>query len=127
MSYERFIETHAATTSNGKSSSTLVAGRQKKCLTLVGLKKCHCFIVLQDSEQKEVARLQKLDARRAARSPMASVEEGSSAPTQSVDWLAEELAVVDPDDAAVGWVRITGFRPWQCVVVRARQVHPDRT
>ena len=48
---------------------------------------------------------------------MEEVEEGSSAPTQPVDRLAEELAVVDPDAGAVKWVRSTGFRLWQCVVV----------
>ena len=48
---------------------------------------------------------------------MAGVEEGSSAQTQPVDQLAEELAVVDLDAGAVNWVRSTGFRPWPCVVV----------
>ena len=45
---------------------------------------------------------------------MAEVNEASSAPTQPVDRLDEELAVVDPDVGAVKCERITGFRPAVC-------------
>ena len=93
--------------------------RQKKYTSLVGHNKSHSSIALQERERKAAARLQKQDALRAARSRTAEVVAASTAP---VDRIADALSVIDPEEGALKWVRIRGFRPWPCVVISFRQV-----
>ena len=86
---------------------------------MVGHNKSHSSIALQERERKAAARLQKQDALRAARSRTAEVVAASTAP---VDRIADAFSVIDPEEGALKWVRIRGFRRWPCVVISFRQV-----